>query len=124
MTTWNWKDSSIRHEPLNPVEKILNNITTSSSYDILLQPFHGELEFKILYEDKTKIMRQGLKKQRIKLAIIFLTNQKSSCGAGKAPDSASKRQWKLAADYKCETVSGNCEVSSSKYRERADRPHF
>ncbi|CAG5102689.1 Oidioi.mRNA.OKI2018_I69.chr1.g422.t1.cds [Oikopleura dioica] len=64
MTTWDWKDLSIRHEPLNPVEKILNNITTSSSYDILLQPFHGELDFKILYEDKTKIMRVHVEQAR------------------------------------------------------------
>jgi hypothetical protein len=57
MTSWSWKDMSIRHEPLHPVEKILTNIKASSSFDLLLQPFYGELEFKIMYEDKTKIMR-------------------------------------------------------------------
>lgn len=57
MTSWSWKDMSIRHEALHPVEKILTNIKASSSFDLLLQPFYGELEFKIIYEDKTKIMR-------------------------------------------------------------------
>jgi len=58
LESWSWnRGCELTHTNLRPIEKSLNELSSSTSNERLIRPFHGEIDFSIMYDSENKMLK-------------------------------------------------------------------
>ena len=67
-------EKELIHQNLRPIERDLNEINPSNSYDRLIRPFHGEIEYSIMYEDNPSVIKEKFQNFLFLILLINMFN--------------------------------------------------